>query len=76
MKINPKLDLVLERVIDVSPEAVWDAWTKPELLKQWFTPAPWKTVECSIDLRQGGAFSTTMQSPEGQQFPGTSTSSL
>lgn len=72
MKINPKLDLVLERVIDVSPEAVWDAWTKPELLKQWFTPAPWKTVECSIDLKPGGAFSTTMQSPEGQQFPGTS----
>ena len=72
MKINPKLDLVLERVVDVPPEAVWQAWTNPELLKQWFTPAPWKTIECSIDLRPGGAFSTTMQSPEGQEFSGTS----
>jgi uncharacterized protein YndB with AHSA1/START domain len=72
MKINPKLDLVLERVVDVPPEAVWQAWTNPELLKQWFTPAPWKTIECSIDLRAGGAFSTTMQSPDGQKFPGTS----
>jgi uncharacterized protein YndB with AHSA1/START domain len=28
-----------------------------------------KTVECVIDLRAGGLFSTTMQSPEGQNFP-------
>lgn len=68
-EINPKLDLVLERYIDVPPELVWSAWTEPEHLKQWFTPAPWKTVDCTIDLRPGGKFHTTMQSPEGQNFP-------
>ena len=31
---DPKLDLVLERVIDVLRELVWEAWTKPEHLKQ------------------------------------------
>lgn len=67
--INPKLDLVLERVIDVSPELVWAAWTQPQHVKKWFTPAPWKTVECEIDLRPGGIFRTIMQSPEGQNFP-------
>lgn len=67
--INPELDLVLERVIDVPRELVWKAWTEPEHLKAWFTPAPWKTVDCSIDLRPGGAFKTTMRSPEGQEFP-------
>lgn len=66
---NPELDLVLERVVDVSPELVWAAWTTPEHLKKWFTPAPWKTVDCEIDLRPGGIFRTTMQSPEGQNFP-------
>jgi uncharacterized protein YndB with AHSA1/START domain len=71
-EINPKLDLVLERYIDVSPELVWSAWTEPEHLKQWFTPAPWKTVACEIDLRPGGRFHTVMESPEGQQFPGDS----
>src|SRR4030095_13833310 len=35
----------------------------------WFTPAPWKTVECEIDLRPGGIFRTMMQSPEGEKFP-------
>jgi uncharacterized protein YndB with AHSA1/START domain len=67
--MDPKLDLVLERVIEVPPELVWKAWTEPERVKKWFTPAPWKTVECEIDLRPGGRFYTVMQSPEGQRFP-------
>ena len=67
--IDPKLDLVLERVVDVPPQLVWAAWTQPEHIKKWFTPAPWTTVECEIDLRPGGVFRTVMQSPEGQHFP-------
>jgi len=69
MKTDPTLDLVLERVVDVPPELVWIAWTKPEHLKKWFTPAPWTVTACEIDLRPGGIFSTTMRSPEGQEFP-------
>lgn len=68
-KPDPKLDLVLERIVDVPKELVWAAWTKPEHIKKWFTPAPWKTVDCEIDLRPGGLFRTVMQSPEGQNFP-------
>jgi uncharacterized protein YndB with AHSA1/START domain len=67
--INPALDLVLERVVDVRPELVWRAWTEPEHLKRWFTPAPWTTVDCRIDLRPGGIFSTTMRSPDGEVMP-------
>lgn len=66
---DPRLDLVIERVIDVPRARVWEAWTNPEQLKKWFTPEPWKTVDCEIDLRPGGAFRTVMQSPEGQKFP-------
>ncbi|OQW70561.1 MAG: polyketide cyclase [Proteobacteria bacterium ST_bin12] len=68
---NPELDLVLERIVDVPKEAIWAAWTTPELLKPWFCPLPWKTIECEIDLRAGGIFRTVMQSPEGQQFDNT-----
>ncbi|MFA7638367.1 MAG: SRPBCC domain-containing protein, partial [Parvibaculum sp.] len=53
-KIDPKLDLVLERVVDVSPRLVWRAWTEPAHLLKWFTPKPWETVDCRIDLRPGG----------------------
>jgi uncharacterized protein YndB with AHSA1/START domain len=64
---DPKLDLVLERVVDVPPELVWKAWTTPEHLKQWFTPRPWTTPHCEIDLRPGGRFRTVMRSPEGKE---------
>jgi uncharacterized protein YndB with AHSA1/START domain len=67
-KPDPKLDLVLERVVDVPPNLVWAAWTRPEYLKKWFTPAPWQTVECEIDLCPGGIFRTVMRGPEGQEF--------
>ena len=66
---DPRLDLVLERIVDVSPDLVWAAWTEPEHLKHWFTPVPWQTVDCEIDLRPGGMFRTVMRSPEGQEFP-------
>ncbi|MGC1458904.1 MAG: SRPBCC family protein [Steroidobacteraceae bacterium] len=65
---DPRLDLVFERVVEVSAEHLWRGWTVEEQLKKWFTPAPWKTVDCEIDLRPGGKFRTAMRGPEGQEF--------
>jgi uncharacterized protein YndB with AHSA1/START domain len=64
-----RLDLFFERIVDVPQTLIWRAWTEPELLKKWFCPLPWQTIDCEIDLRPGGVFRTTMQSPEGMQFP-------
>lgn len=66
-KPDPRLDLVLERVVDVPPELVWKAWTTPEHLQKWFTPAPWKTIACEIDLRPGGLFRTVTLAPDGEE---------
>jgi uncharacterized protein YndB with AHSA1/START domain len=63
--LDPKLDLLLESVVDISPELVWKAWTTPEYLKEWFCPKPWQTTECEIDLRSGGLFRTVMKGPDG-----------
>ena len=68
LQADSRLDLVFERRVDVPRELVWKAWTTPEHLKRWFTPAPWMTVDCEIDLRPGGIFRTVMRSPEGQEF--------
>jgi uncharacterized protein YndB with AHSA1/START domain len=62
-------DLILTRIIDASPEKVFRAWTEPELLKQWFTPAPWRTAKVETDVRPGGSNLIVMASPEGQEFP-------
>lgn len=70
--IDNDLDLILERHIDAPKNLVWRALTEPELIKQWFCPKPWATVDCRVDLRVGGEFYTVMQSPEGDKFPGAS----
>ena len=69
--INPELDLVLEREIDVPVELVWKAWTTPDHLRQWFAPKPWEITACAMDLRPGGALTFTMRGPDGQEFPNT-----
>jgi uncharacterized protein YndB with AHSA1/START domain len=66
--VDPELDLVLEREVDVAPDLVWRAWTEPELIKQWFAPKPYETPHCELDLRPGGRFHTVMRSPEGEEF--------
>lgn len=68
-QFNPGLDLTFERIVEVPKELLWRGWTEPQLVKQWFCPLPWKTVDCEIDLRPGGIFRTVMRSPEGQDFP-------
>ena len=66
---DPELDLALERVIDVPPDLVWRAWTEPDHLAVWFTPRPWTVPDCTIDLRPGGVFATTMHGPNGEVMP-------
>lgn len=68
---DPKLDLVLERVIDVPPSLVWKAWTEPEHLKKWFCPKPWYVSACEMDLKPGGKFYSLMNGPEGESFGNT-----
>lgn len=70
LRFEPKLDLVLERNVDVPPELVWECWTQPEHLMKWFTPKPWRTTECEIDLRPGGIFRTQMIGPNGESGGG------
>lgn len=62
-------ELKLERVVDAPRDLIWKCWTEPEHLKHWFTPKPWETTQCKIDLRVGGEFFTMMKSPEGADFP-------
>ncbi|HWM48750.1 MAG TPA: SRPBCC family protein [Xanthobacteraceae bacterium] len=68
IKIDPTLDLVLERDVDVPVELVWKAWTTPEHLRHWFVPKPWTITACELDLRPGGVFRSVMRSPDGQEF--------
>jgi uncharacterized protein YndB with AHSA1/START domain len=62
-------DLILTRFIDAPPASVFEAWTDPSLLKQWFAPLPWTTSLAEMDVRAGGSNLVVMRSPEGAEFP-------
>jgi len=67
--LHPLLDLELIVDVPLTPAQLFDGWTNPDTLKQWFCPRPWRVTECSIDLRPGGLFSNVMQSPDGELMP-------
>jgi uncharacterized protein YndB with AHSA1/START domain len=49
--------IVVTRVFDAPRHLVWDAHTRPELVKRWLAgPAGWTMEVCVIDLRVGGAY--------------------
>jgi uncharacterized protein YndB with AHSA1/START domain len=62
-------DLILMRMIDAPPEKVFEAWTDPALLKQWFAPLPWTTSVVENDVRAGGSSLIVMRGPDGNEFP-------
>ncbi len=50
-------EIVMTRVLDAPRKLVFDAFTKPELLKQWLLGPPgWSMPLCEIDLRVGGKY--------------------
>ena len=61
-------ELVLTRVVDAPRDRLWQAWTTPDMLKQWFVPKPWEITLVELDLRPGGVFHTVMRSPEGAEY--------
>lgn len=65
--MNPDLDLSLDRVIRAPRKRVWDAWTDPASLAQWWIPAPLRCRVDELDVRAGGAFVTRM-SEDGDTF--------
>src|SRR2546421_8095989 len=61
-------EIVLTRVFDAPRRLVFDAFSKPELLKRWFGPRGWSMTVCEIDLRVGGAFRFLLRSPDGKDM--------
>jgi uncharacterized protein YndB with AHSA1/START domain len=51
-------ELVVTRTINGPAHIVFEAWTKPELLKQWWVPksSGLSLISCEADVRVGGAY--------------------
>ena len=65
MSVGSEYDLEISRVLRVPRALVWQAWSDPAHLKEWWCPKPWTTEVLAFDLRPGGAFHTFMRGPDG-----------
>ncbi|HWT22350.1 MAG TPA: SRPBCC domain-containing protein [Solirubrobacteraceae bacterium] len=56
--------LRIERAFDAPREAVFDAWTSPEVLRRWWAAGTgWSTPVADVDLRVGGRYRLSMRDP-------------
>jgi len=65
--IKDKNQLHITREFAAPVQTVWDAWTNPVLLDQWWAPKPWKAVTQHQNFSEGGDWIYCMQGPDGEQ---------
>jgi uncharacterized protein YndB with AHSA1/START domain len=66
---NRSNEIRITRVYDAPVKAVWDAWTDPKQVAQWWGPRGFTLTTHSKDLRTGGSWSYTMHGPDGVDYP-------
>ncbi len=61
-------EIVISRVVEAPRELVWQAWTQPEHVAQWWGPDGFTSTIQEMDVRVGGVFRLVMHGM-GQDFP-------
>jgi uncharacterized protein YndB with AHSA1/START domain len=62
-------EIAMTRVFDAPRSLVFDAWTKPELLRRWLgVRAGWSMAVCEVDLKVGGAYRFVWRGPDGAEM--------
>lgn len=65
-RLAEKPSLTIVRRFAVAPEKVWQAWTDPQALKQWFGPDAGKVTLAEADVRVGGRFRIAFHTMDGE----------
>jgi uncharacterized protein YndB with AHSA1/START domain len=61
--------LKISRIFKAPVELVWEAWTKPEHIANWWGPNGFTTTIHKMDFKEGGEWKLTMHGPEGTNYP-------
>ena len=63
------LEILITRSFNAPRDLVWEAMSRPELIKQWlFGPPGWTMTVCDDDLRVGGQFKWAWSGPDGMEM--------
>jgi len=63
--MSNKNELIITRIFDAPPSAVFMAWTEPERIKKWWGPQSFTCPVAKVDLRKGGKYVYCMHGTEG-----------
>ena len=66
---DPAREILVMREFDAPRELVFDAWTKPEHVAQWWGPTGFTTTIERMDVRPGGVWKHVMHGPDGVDYP-------
>ena len=69
-KAAPVAELTITREFAAPRDLVWKAWTEPERLAQWWGASGSEIRVKALDLRAGGSFLYSMQTPNGPEIWG------
>jgi len=66
---NGDREIVMTREFDAPRDLVFEAWTKPELIKRWLGALEgWSMVVCEVNLRVGGTYRYVWRGPDGTEM--------
>lgn len=60
--------LTLERTFNAPIELVWEAWTKPEHIANWWGPKGMELKVVEHEFKEGGKWKYSMEMPDGNEF--------
>ena len=62
-------EFIIVRDYEAPARLLFEAYSKPEHIKQWFGPVDYPVTECEMDFREGGRFRFVMTGPDGELGP-------
>jgi uncharacterized protein YndB with AHSA1/START domain len=66
---SPSRELTITRVFAAPRSLVFEMWTDPKHMAQWWGPNGFTNPVCDIDARPGGALRIVMRAPDGAEYP-------
>jgi uncharacterized protein YndB with AHSA1/START domain len=62
-------EIVIIRIVDAPRELVWQAWTEPQHIAQWWGPNGFRTTIHEMNVTVGGVWRYMMHGPDGTDYP-------
>jgi uncharacterized protein YndB with AHSA1/START domain len=69
LSLPSDLEIEISRVLDATRERVWEAWTLPDHVREWWGQKDSTLAVCEIDLRAGGAWRFVERAADGNEYP-------